>query len=243
MRSVHKSVLVPYSAQQMFDLVERVEDYPKFLPWCGGTRILQQTADETLARIDIDYRGVRAHFTTANRNQPPDRIVVELRDGPFRRLDGIWQFRALSESACKVEFELNYEFATTGAGKADRSGLRPYRRQLHRRLRQARGSRPWQRRMKRIAVTVVYALPAGATEIELELPVGSSVADALARSGIAARHPEIDLAAMTVGVYGVRVALDSNAGRSRPGRNLPAAAGRPEGSPAPARRSPQRGLT
>jgi ribosome-associated toxin RatA of RatAB toxin-antitoxin module len=113
MRSVHKSVLVPYSAQQMFDLVEGIEDYPKFLPWCGGTRILQQTADETLARIDIDYRGVRAHFTTANRNQPPDRIVVELRDGPFRRLDGIWQFRALSESACKVEFELNYEFATT----------------------------------------------------------------------------------------------------------------------------------
>lgn len=113
MRSVHKSVLVLYSAQQMFDLVQGVEDYPKFLPWCGGTRILQQTADETLARIDIDYRGVRAHFTTANRNQPPDRIVVELRDGPFRRLDGIWQFRALSESACKVEFELNYEFATT----------------------------------------------------------------------------------------------------------------------------------
>jgi ribosome-associated toxin RatA of RatAB toxin-antitoxin module len=112
MRSVHKSVLVPYSAQQMFDLVEGIEDYPKFLPWCGGTRILQRTADETLVRIDIDYRGVRAHFTTANRNQPPDRIVVELRDGPFRRLDGIWQFRALSESACKVEFELNYEFAT-----------------------------------------------------------------------------------------------------------------------------------
>lgn len=112
MRSVHKSVLVVYSAQQMFDLVDRVEDYPKFLPWCGGTQILERSADQTLARIDIDYRGVRAHFTTANRNQAPDRIVITLRDGPFRRLDGIWQFRALSESACKVEFELNYEFAT-----------------------------------------------------------------------------------------------------------------------------------
>jgi ribosome-associated toxin RatA of RatAB toxin-antitoxin module len=113
MHSVHKSVLVPYSARQMFDLVGRIEDYPKFLPWCGGTQILQRTADQTLARIDIDYRGVRAHFTTANRNQAPERIVVELRDGPFRRLDGIWQFRALSDAACKVEFELNYEFATT----------------------------------------------------------------------------------------------------------------------------------
>jgi putative ubiquitin-RnfH superfamily antitoxin RatB of RatAB toxin-antitoxin module len=63
--------------------------------------------------------------------------------------------------------------------------------------------------VKRIAVTVVYALPAGATEIELALPSGASVAEALALSGIAAHHPEIDLAAMTVGVYGVRVALDT----------------------------------
>ncbi len=112
MRSVHKSVLVPYSAQQMFDLVERIEDYPKFLPWCGGTKILERAGDQTLARIDISYHGVRTHFTTANRNQAPDRIVVELRDGPFRRLDGVWRFLALTESACKVEFELNYEFAT-----------------------------------------------------------------------------------------------------------------------------------
>ena len=112
MRSVHKSVLVPYSAQRMFGLVERIEDYPKFLPWCGRTQILQRAGDQTLARIDIDYHGVRAHFTTANRNQAPERIVVELRDGPFRRLDGVWQFRALEESACKVEFDLNYEFAT-----------------------------------------------------------------------------------------------------------------------------------
>ena len=111
MRSVHKSVLVPYSAQQM-SISSSAEDYPKFLPWCGGARILQQTSEETLARIDIDYHGVRTHFTTANRNQPPDRIVISLRDGPFRRLDGIWQFRALSDSACKVELELNYEFAT-----------------------------------------------------------------------------------------------------------------------------------
>lgn len=112
MRSVHKSVLVPYSAPQMFALVERVEDYPKFLPWCGGTQILQRAGDQALVRIDIDYHGVRAHFTTANRNQGSEQIVVELRDGPFRRLDGIWQFHALTESACKVEFDLNYEFAT-----------------------------------------------------------------------------------------------------------------------------------
>jgi putative ubiquitin-RnfH superfamily antitoxin RatB of RatAB toxin-antitoxin module len=63
--------------------------------------------------------------------------------------------------------------------------------------------------VKPIAVSVVYALPAGATEIELELPAGSSVADALALSGIATRHPDINLAAVTVGIYGARVGLDA----------------------------------
>ena len=112
MASVNKSVLVPYGAHQMFDLVERVEDYPLFLPWCAGARELERKDDYVLVRIDINYHGVRTHFTTANRNQPPERIVIELRDGPFRRLDGSWTFRALAEAACKVELELTYEFRT-----------------------------------------------------------------------------------------------------------------------------------
>ncbi|TMH32172.1 MAG: type II toxin-antitoxin system RatA family toxin [Betaproteobacteria bacterium] len=112
MASVHKSVLVPYSAGQMFHLVEHVENYPMFLPWCAGTHELERTGDRVLVRIDVNYHGVRTHFTTANLNQPPERIVIELRDGPFRRLDGTWSFRALTEAACKVELELNYEFST-----------------------------------------------------------------------------------------------------------------------------------
>ena len=111
MASVHKSVLVPYSAARMFALVERVEDYPAFLPWCGGAQRLEQNADQALVRIDINYHGVRAHFTTSNQNQAPDRIVITLRDGPFRRLDGTWSFRPLAADACKVEFALSYEFA------------------------------------------------------------------------------------------------------------------------------------
>ena len=112
MASVQKSVLVPYSAPRMFELVERIEEYPQFLPWCGGAKILERTPVETLARIDINYHGVRAHFTTANRNQPYEKIVIELRDGPFRRLDGTWRFRSLPPDGCKVELELHYEFAT-----------------------------------------------------------------------------------------------------------------------------------
>ena len=111
MASVQKSVLVPYSAEQMFDLVERVEEYPQFLPWCAGTRVVE-TGTGPLVRIDINYHGVRAHFTTANRNERPERIVIELRDGPFRYLDGTWRFRALDATGCKVELTLNYEFAT-----------------------------------------------------------------------------------------------------------------------------------
>ncbi|MDQ2962605.1 MAG: type II toxin-antitoxin system RatA family toxin [Pseudomonadota bacterium] len=112
MASVQKSVLVPYSAVQMFELVERIEDYPQFLPWCGGATIFARTPVETLARIDINYHGVKAHFTTANRNQPYEKIVIELRDGPFRHLDGTWRFRSLAPDGCKVELALRYEFAT-----------------------------------------------------------------------------------------------------------------------------------
>ena len=99
MASVSKSVLVEHGAQQMFDLVERVEDYPAFLPWCGGTTILERTPTASLVRIDINYHGVRAHFTTANRNERPELIVIELRDGPFRQLDGTWHFQPLAPAA------------------------------------------------------------------------------------------------------------------------------------------------
>jgi len=111
MASVSKSVLVEHSVEQMFDLVERVEDYPEFLPWCGGTAILERTPTAVLARIDINYHGVRAHFTTANRNERPERIVIELRDGPFDRLDGTWRFRSLAPEAWKGEVDLRHGFA------------------------------------------------------------------------------------------------------------------------------------
>ena len=113
MRSVTTSVLVMYTPAQMFELVDRVELYPQFLPWCGGTQVITQSADRKTARIDIDYHGVRAHFTTDNLNQPPESIVITLKDGPFRHLHGEWKFRALGQDGCKVEFALAYEFATS----------------------------------------------------------------------------------------------------------------------------------
>ena len=112
MASVRKSVLVPFSAPAMFELVDDVERYPEFLPWCAGTRVLESHPGGKTARIDIDYHGVRAHFTTDNANDPPESIIVTLKDGPFRHLHGEWRFKALAPSACKVEFELAWEFRT-----------------------------------------------------------------------------------------------------------------------------------
>lgn len=96
----------------MFELVDDVESYPKFLPWCGGARVLERSGDRKTARIDIDYHGVRAHFTTDNVNRPPDAIVITLNDGPFRHLHGEWRFVALGDIGCRIEFALAYEFAT-----------------------------------------------------------------------------------------------------------------------------------
>jgi ribosome-associated toxin RatA of RatAB toxin-antitoxin module len=112
MRRVARSVLVPYAAAEMFALVADVGAYPRFLPWCAGTTVLAQDDQAMTARIDIAYHGVRTHFTTENSHRPPQSIVVTLKDGPFRHLHGEWQFRALAESASKVELELAYEFAT-----------------------------------------------------------------------------------------------------------------------------------
>lgn len=114
---INKSVLVPYSADRMFDLVAAVPDYPQFMPWCGGARETLEADGRVRAMVDIDYRGVRSSFTTLNRNLAPQSIAMQLAEGPFASLTGEWRFTALGEAACKVEFRLDYEFASTMLGK------------------------------------------------------------------------------------------------------------------------------
>jgi len=110
MAVVEKSVLIERTTRQMFDLVDRVEDYPQFLPWCGGTELLERTETKTCARLHIDYHGLRAHFATENAKEAPHRMQIELREGPFRKMTGGWRFTPLGETACKIEFRLHYEF-------------------------------------------------------------------------------------------------------------------------------------
>lgn len=111
MADVEKSVLVNYSASQMFALVDGTEDYPKFLPWCGGTSVTPQDERVSHVTILINYHHVKHSFTTENTRRPPELIEITLLDGPFKHLDGHWRFIHLAENACKIEFRLHYEFS------------------------------------------------------------------------------------------------------------------------------------
>jgi ribosome-associated toxin RatA of RatAB toxin-antitoxin module len=112
MAVVHKSVFLGYSAKQMFDLVDRVEDYPKFLPWCGGVEVRERGENSVVASVGINFHGVRQSFTTSNVNTQPSSIKMGLVDGPFKTLHGTWTFKALRDDACKVELDLQYEFSS-----------------------------------------------------------------------------------------------------------------------------------
>ncbi len=111
MPEVVKSVLVPYTAEQMFALVDDVERYPEFLPWCSGAQVARGIEHTTRATVQISYRGIKQRFTTANTKVPPQSITMKLIDGPFRALDGQWRFNGLGGRGCKIEFRLQYEFS------------------------------------------------------------------------------------------------------------------------------------
>jgi ribosome-associated toxin RatA of RatAB toxin-antitoxin module len=96
----------------MFALVDRVEDYPKFLPWCGMVDVKRQADNKLQATIQINYHGIKQTFTTENTNVPPVSMQMKLVDGPFKHLDGTWIFRSLRSDACKIEFDLHYEFSS-----------------------------------------------------------------------------------------------------------------------------------
>lgn len=112
MARVEKSVLVAHPPERMFELVDRVEDYPKFLPWCGGTELKTRDDTLTVATIHIAYMGIRQSFTTQNTKRVPREMRIKLQDGPFSELEGDWVFLPLGDEACKIEFRLQYAFSS-----------------------------------------------------------------------------------------------------------------------------------
>lgn len=114
MTQIVKSALVPYPASTMYGLVNDVASYPLFLPWCGGSEILEQNEQFMLARVDIKKAGVNQSFTTENELMRDKSIKMQLRDGPFKTLQGEWLFSELKKGmvdGCKIELNLQYEFS------------------------------------------------------------------------------------------------------------------------------------
>ena len=120
MKTVHKSVLIWYSPQEMYALVTNVAHYPEFLPWCDRALVLEQDASGMTAEVGISFGGIHQTFTTRNTHTEPTQVGMKLVKGPFSQLDGQWDFHSLgdgSQRACKVELSLNYGFDNATLGK------------------------------------------------------------------------------------------------------------------------------
>jgi ribosome-associated toxin RatA of RatAB toxin-antitoxin module len=110
--TLRKSAIVPYPRATMFELVDRVEAYPEFLPWCSGVKLIERTAAVTSARIDIAWHGLASHVATRNTKSAPEAMDLAFIEGPFESFSGAWRFVQLGEAGCRIEFALDYAFAS-----------------------------------------------------------------------------------------------------------------------------------
>ena len=113
MKTVNKSVLIWYTAAEMFALVTDVASYPQFLPWCNEAEVLDSSPQGMTAKVGLAIAGIKQSFTTRNEHQPDSQVRLKLVNGPFSKLDGTWDFTPIGNSgerACKVNFSLNYDF-------------------------------------------------------------------------------------------------------------------------------------
>lgn len=111
MNVIHRSALVAYTPRQMFELVNAIEEYPRFLPWCRTSRVIERSDREVEAELEIAWSGVHKSFTTRNKLYPYEHMEITLVNGPFRHLTGKWSFIALGDQGCKVSLDLEFEFA------------------------------------------------------------------------------------------------------------------------------------
>ncbi|RDH84326.1 MAG: ubiquinone-binding protein [endosymbiont of Escarpia spicata] len=108
---VSKSALVHHSAEEMYRLVCDFESYPEFLPWCSASRLISRTEDQICGELEVSRLGIRQRFSTCNALVVNERMDIQLRDGPFKKLQGGWRFTPLKTDASKVELVLDFEFS------------------------------------------------------------------------------------------------------------------------------------
>ena len=116
MPGIERSVLLAHPVGDVYALVNRVEDYPQFLPGCTRAEILSLTDSEVVARLEVTIRGLRETLVTRNRLTPDRAIALEMIEGPFRRFEGQWRFAALGDAGCRVDLELSYELSNRLVG-------------------------------------------------------------------------------------------------------------------------------
>lgn len=117
MKKISRSAIVEHSAAELYALVEDIEAYPKFLPWCREAKVHERAASETRATLTAGVSGLRQSFTTRNENRPGEAIDMRLVEGPFREFAAAWRFSPLAEGACRIEFSLRYEFSSRTLGR------------------------------------------------------------------------------------------------------------------------------
>jgi ribosome-associated toxin RatA of RatAB toxin-antitoxin module len=117
LKRVVRSAIVEHSAEAVYALVDDVESYPEFLPWCRTANVLERGPGRTVATLTVGVRGVRQSFTTDNANRPGEGIDLRLVEGPFREFSAAWRFAALGEHAARIEFSMEYEFSSKVLGK------------------------------------------------------------------------------------------------------------------------------
>ncbi len=117
MKNIARSAIVEHSAAEMYALVENIEAYPEFLPWCSAAQVQERLPGRTRAALTVGVGGLSHAFTTLNDTRPGEAIDMHLVSGPFRRFEGRWRFVALAPDACRIEFSLQYEFSSRVLGK------------------------------------------------------------------------------------------------------------------------------
>lgn len=116
MKEIARSAIVEHGAAQMYTLVDDIEAYPRFLPWCIDARV-EPGSDPKRATLTVGLRGIRQSFTTLNENEPGRAMDMRLLRGPFREFTAGWRFKPLTGEACEIEFRMRYEFASRALAK------------------------------------------------------------------------------------------------------------------------------
>jgi ribosome-associated toxin RatA of RatAB toxin-antitoxin module len=116
MKEISRSAIVEHSASEMYALVDDIQAYPRFLPWCQDARV-DAVGEKKRATLTVGLRGIRQSFTTENENTPAEAIHMRLTEGPFKHFSAAWRFTPLSAEACEIGYAMRYEFSSRALEK------------------------------------------------------------------------------------------------------------------------------